>query len=223
MTEEFPANSRSAARNESEQNEGEGEARKKFDPIVQGSVTRRKKPLGRRFMDTFFSGGFDGLVEHLIKEVFVPAMQDAAADMFREGIDRVFRRDGSSSSSSRSYRASRTVTPVTRTHVSYDRYGPSRPTSAVSSMRQPVRSTTLDLDQIVLTNKIDAEQVLDKLYDIVQEYQGATVADLNDLLGQTSNYTDHKWGWDDLAGCDVKRVSGGYLLILPRPIPIRSN
>ena len=43
-----------------------------------------------------------------------------------------------------------------------------------------------------------------------------TVADLYDLVGISSDYTDRKYGWTDLATAKPIRVRGGYLLDLPR-------
>ena len=63
------------------------------------------------------------------------------------------------------------------------------------------------------------EEVLGNLQDIVaSEFEQATVADLYELAGITSSFTDNKWGWMDLRGANVKRVREGYQLNLPKPI-----
>ena len=59
-----------------------------------------------------------------------------------------------------------------------------------------------------------------EILDRVQKYDFATVADLYDMLGETGEYTDNRWGWTDLSKADVIRVHQGYLLDLPRPEPI---
>lgn len=77
-----------------------------------------------------------------------------------------------------------------------------------------------DFDEIVLDERAEAEEVIDKLYEVVSRYEFATVADLYDLVGLPSNHTDHKWGWSDLRGAGVSRIRDGYLLDLPDPEPL---
>jgi hypothetical protein len=77
-----------------------------------------------------------------------------------------------------------------------------------------------DFDEIVLDQRAEAEEVIDRLYDVVNKYEQATVADLYDLVGLSSTHTDHKWGWTDLRGAGVSRIRDGYLLDLPDPEPL---
>jgi hypothetical protein len=76
---------------------------------------------------------------------------------------------------------------------------------------------THDFDEIILPTRVEAEEVIDRMFDIVSQYETATVADLYELVGINSNYTDGKWGWSDFRGAGVSRVRNGYLLDLPRP------
>lgn len=79
-----------------------------------------------------------------------------------------------------------------------------------------------DFDEIILPTRVEADQVLERMFDLLDKYEIVTVADLYDLVGVDSNYTDEKYGWEDLRGADVDRLSrGGYLLDLPRPEPLR--
>lgn len=74
-----------------------------------------------------------------------------------------------------------------------------------------------DFDEIILENRVEAEEVLDRLFERIEEYGTATVADLYDLVGMTGDYTDNKYGWTGLATASVSRTKGGYVLDLPRP------
>ena len=69
-------------------------------------------------------------------------------------------------------------------------------------------------------NRAEAEEVIDRLFELVSIYESATVADLYELVGLSSTHTDHKWGWTDLMGAGVSRIRGGYLLDLPDPEPL---
>ena len=74
-----------------------------------------------------------------------------------------------------------------------------------------------DFDEIVLDSRVEAEAVIDRLFDLVSRYESATVADLYEIVGLSSTHIDHKWGWTDLRGAGVSRIRDGYLLDLPEP------
>lgn len=71
-----------------------------------------------------------------------------------------------------------------------------------------------------MPTRVEAEEVIDRMFDLVSQYEMVTVADLYDLVGLANNYTDEKWGWTDIRGAGVSRIKGGYLLDLPRPEPL---
>jgi len=77
-----------------------------------------------------------------------------------------------------------------------------------------------DFDEIILATRVEGEEVIERLFDLVSRYEAATVADLYELVGVSGNYTDDKWGWTDVRGSGVTRVRNGYLLDLPKPEPI---
>jgi hypothetical protein len=56
------------------------------------------------------------------------------------------------------------------------------------------------------------------MHDVIGEYGSVTVADLLEMVSLDSSFTDWKYGWTDLRGSSVKRVRGGYLIVLPKPI-----
>lgn len=215
MIENFPGNSRKVVSEGNDEQTIDGA--KKFEKIENiGPVVRRKKPLGRRFMDTFFSGNSNSVFGYLLKEVLVPALQNMATDMVTQGIEKAVY--GEVRSAGRTGRS----TPGSRTHISYDRYASTRPASMSVPVRKvPTRPSAFDVNEIILGSHIEASTVMDKLVHIIQEYNGVTVADLNDLIGQTSEYTDHKWGWTDLSEARIRRIREGYLLDLPEPEDMR--
>ena len=69
---------------------------------------------------------------------------------------------------------------------------------------------------MLITNRADAEDVLDRLRDLINQFDVATVADFKELLGITGDFTDNTWGWDDLRSAGIRAVRGGYVIDLPR-------
>lgn len=209
---EFPGNSRRSSEKTTPPVE-----ELKLDKVVSGKVLRRKKSMGRRIKETLFSGDSTSVFGYLLKEVLVPALQATATDMVTQGIEKAVY--GEVRSAGRTTRGSSAPRP----HISYD-----RPTSIVRSsaatpaVRRPItQPSAFDIGEIIVDSKINAEQVTEGLNDTIEQYGAATVANLNELLGQTSAYTDHKWGWTDLSDMRLKRVREGYLLVLPEPEDLR--
>lgn len=77
-----------------------------------------------------------------------------------------------------------------------------------------------EFDDLVFETRDEAGAVLEKMYDMLDEYKLVSVADLNSMIGETPKHTDHKWGWEDLQGSHIKMVRDGYLLILPKTIAL---
>jgi hypothetical protein len=57
--------------------------------------------------------------------------------------------------------------------------------------------------------------------DIINRYGVVSVGDLYDLAGiSTTNYTVNKYGWTNIRSAHVVRTRDGYLLKLPRALPL---
>lgn len=220
-TENYPANSRRA--HQSPGNNVPPTEEPKFDRIVTGKVIKRKKPLGRRIFDTFFNGD-SGVLTYLAKEVLVPAFQTLVTDMVTQGIEKAvygevrtpIRRGGVG------YRGPRSAP---QTHISYDLRSTTMsrpPMGNTPPTRQPLTQPSSQyLDEIILDSDFAAKVVVEKLYETIQEYGGVTVANLKELIGESPQYTDNKWGWGEEAEFHVRRIREGYLLVLPVPVHLR--
>ena len=139
--------------------------------------------------------------------MLIPTIKDAIADIITNGVNMMLfgetKRSSKASNSSRvSYRSY------------YDRKDDRR--SATTSRAR----VGYDFDDIVLDTRGEAEEVLDRLTEVLDTYTIATVADLYDLVGITGAYTDNKYGWTNLRNADVVRVRDGYMLKLPKAVPI---
>jgi hypothetical protein len=203
---EFPPNSE-ASRKISERN------------VTRVTVTepiRRKKSLRKQFSETFVAGDAKSAVRYVIFDVLLPAAKDMIVEAGSQGIEKLIfgdsRRRGSTPPQS-----------GPTGYVSYNRYSmggrPNILNSPQRAMSRQARSR-FDFDEIILESRVEAEEVIDRLFDLVSRYESATVADLYELVGLASVHTDNKWGWTDIRGAGVSRTRGGYLLDLPDPIPL---
>ena len=69
----------------------------------------------------------------------------------------------------------------------------------------------------MVPSRSEAEQILDALVGRTINYGMTSVADLYDLSGVPSVFTDNDWGWDDVHGARIERVREGYLIVMPEP------
>lgn len=76
-------------------------------------------------------------------------------------------------------------------------------------------------DTIVFDSREKAENVLETLKEIINEYGLVTVADLHESAGLDISYTENKYGWVNLKEAKIVRVRQGYKLVLPETVPIK--
>lgn len=184
---------------------------KKVERVTSVEAKRRKKPLGRQFRETFVGGDARTATQYVIFEVLVPAMKDALAEAGSQGIERLIFGE------SRRRGAGRPPTGPTG-YINYQQQSRGPQQRSIS----PRARSRHDFDEIVLESRTEAEDVLERLFDLLSKYEAVTVADLYDLTGLPSTHTDHKWGWTELRGTNVRRLGrNGYLLDLPSPEPLR--
>lgn len=180
---------------------------KTIEKIVTGSVTQEKKTLGRKIKETLFGEDINSVSSYIIHDVIVPAAKNTISEMVSGGIEMLLYGET---------RGTRTMRDRGKSYVSYNRMKEperQRPMSNVNKARH-------NFDDIKLESRIDAEEVLSNLVDLIEDYGSASVADLYALVGLDSAFTDNKYGWFNLNTATVSRVRNGYLLDLPKPILI---
>lgn len=205
---DFPPNSRKA--NEAPRGP------KKVERVTSAEVVRRRRPLGTQFKETFIGGSAKTAAEYMVAEVIIPAVQDTLIDAFQGGFERLIRGE-----TRRPRRGMPSQSPYGRTN-----YGQPYQQSQTMPQSQP-RGISRggrarhDFGELVLQSRQEAEEVLERMFDILSQYDTVTVADLYELTGVAVSHTDHKWGWSDLQGGHVGRTrGGGFLLDLPAPVPL---
>jgi len=208
--EEFPTNSHKAKAAPEENTD----TTKKIEKVTTGVVMTRKKPLGKRFAETFFGGDTKGVLNYVMIDVLLPAAKDMIADAVSQGIERMIFGEARSTSRRTGMR------PGGHSgYVSYNRFAPNNQQRQREEPRNVSRRARAshDFDEIILATRVEAEEVISRLFDIIARYEQATVSDLYELVGVSGNFTDEKYGWTDVRGAGVVRTRNGYLLDLPKP------
>lgn len=78
-----------------------------------------------------------------------------------------------------------------------------------------------DVADVELNSLEDAEAVVDKLGELIQTYDHATVADYYAACNVPSTYVDNSWGWTDIRDVNIQQTRDGWVIDLPRIEPIR--
>jgi len=191
-------------------------SRKKIDRVTSGDVVRKKKSLRKQFSETFVAGDMKSAVQYVMFDVLLPAAKDMVVEAGSAGIEKLIFGD------SRRRRGASSPQAGATGYVAYNRLSGPMGSGLNAAQRVISRQSRAkhDFDEIVLDSRVEAEEVIDRLFDLVSRYDTATVADLYELVGLASSHTDHKWGWTDLRGAGVSRIRDGYLLDLPDPEPL---
>ena len=209
-----PNNSDKATRGDKE---GEGKEKKKLKPLVQkGSVTKKKRTVVDKFKDAFL-GESENLGDYVLYDVLVPAFRDTISDMGFGIIERLF-----GNGRSRHGRSSNIVRDRGRSYVSYNSTSYDRRGGGRDDRRELDRNSRArhDFDNIIFTNKWEAEDVLAHLVDLTIEYDEATVMSFYELSNIESDYTDDKYGWTNLRDAYVDRTRDGYVIVFPPTRPL---
>jgi hypothetical protein len=204
---EFPPNSEVSKKIEED---------KKLEQVTSGEVIRKKKSLRKQFTETFVAGDLRSSVRYVMFDVLLPAAKDMVVESVYQGFEKLIYGE------SRRRGATRPQSGPTG-YVSYDRFSTAHKMTSPQRVMSRQARVRHDFDDIVLDSRVEAEEVIDRLFEVVSRYGAATVADLYELVGLASAHTDHKWGWTDLTGAGVSRVRGGYLLDIPDPEPLSGN
>lgn len=174
---------------------------KKVEKVVSGSVRSKKKNGLQKITDVFVPEDVENVKSYIFEDIVVPAVKDVILDAVRAflGIDKKSGRGSNAGKVAyRSYydKDTRRDSGRVRTRASYD------------------------YDDIVLDNRGEAEEVLSRMDELIDTYGLVSVADLYDLVGITGNYTDNKYGWQDIRTASVVRVRDGYMIKLPKAFPL---
>lgn len=202
-TPEFPPNSEVSKREVEDKN---------ITRITSTEPVRRRKSLRKQFSETFVAGDFRTAMQYAALEVLLPAARDMVVEAIHGGVEKLIFGD---------YRRGRGSTPPQAGpmgYIQYNRY--SRSMNSPQRVLSRQARARHNFDEIILESRAEAEEVIDRLFDLVSRYESATVADLYELVGLQAAHTDHKWGWTDLRGAGVSRTRSGYLLDLPDPQPL---
>lgn len=186
---------------------------KKVEKVISGTAKVKKKSELRKFADNFISEDVDSVKTYVIRDVIIPSVIDLVEDIVVGGIRTLLRGEsGRRETRDRRYSGS-------PSYVNYTRYSDRRDDR---SYRDNQTRRGYGYDDIVVNSRADAEAVIEQMDGIVDTYGMVSVADLYDLVGMSSNYTDNNYGWTNIRNAEPVRLrDGGWMIKMPKAIPIK--
>lgn len=183
------------------------EKREKMQPVIRkDEIISTRKPITKRLADKFLETDIQEAKEYFLRDILIPGIKDTVLDV----ISMLLTGEGYSSNRRRGG------------YSNYSSYGRSNYRSYSSSHRRSRdrearyedthREEKVSYRDIVVRERGDAEEIVDKLHDRIQDRGDATVAELLELVDIPSAYTDNNYGWTRCSQIDIRRVNGGWLI-----------
>lgn len=207
---EYKANSHKSK----ETTEVEVVEKRKVEKVTSGKVKTKKKSEIHKWTDIFLAEDITNVKTYIIDEVLLPAAKKAVSDIVTNGIDMLLYGETRSKDKGKGSRVS-----YSKYYDDRDRYDSRSRDRDRDAGRRRVRNG-YDYEDVILETRGEAEDVLDRMDDLIDNYGIVSVGDLYDLVGIQGNYTDNKYGWTNLRNAEVQRIRDGYLLKLPKALPL---
>ena len=170
--------------------------------VVNGKV-KTKKNEGRKLMNMFISEDAQNVKSYIVLDVLVPAIKKAILDIVTDGADIIL------------YGGSHGGKRKSGNKVSYRSYYDDKKDD--KDYRSKGR---FDYDDLVFDSRSECEAVREQMVEIIDQYGFVTVADMYDMADLPAPYTSSKYGWTNIRTAETIRGRDGYVLKLPKAMPI---
>lgn len=192
--------------------------KKQIDPVAKGTVSN-KKTFADNFSRNIKAVEKIDIKEEIVDDVVIPGFKNFVSNML-ESIISAFGTIASDvcdiiiwgEKQNRSEKARR---GVKRSYDSY--YDSSKGSRVANKIREQQKLTALDYDIIEFDTRYEAKEVLDKMKELLEEYELCSVADYYSAASLEHNFTDEKYGWTNLSNASItRRRNGKYAILLPK-------
>lgn len=178
---------------------------KKVQKVVNGKV-KTKTNEKRKLANIFISEDAANVKSYVFMDVLVPAIKKAISDIVTDGIDMIL------------YGGNHSGKHKSGNKVSYRSYYDDKRDDRRDSNYRP--RSRFDYDDLVFDSRGEAEAVREQMVDVIETYGFVTVADMYDMADIPAPYTSSKYGWTNIRTAETVRVRDGYVLKLPKAMPI---
>lgn len=191
-------------------NSDRAKEKKEIVPVAKARVKRES--TARKVVGEIIKEDARSVGETVLWDVIIPTVKNLISDTVTRSIDSML------------YGDSR---PRSRNNYSdysgYSRPKGSRDRPVERRERRSARQAEPERNEIIFDTRSDANDVIDRMSDIIDQYGQASLADLNALIGASSNFIDDNWGWTDMGSFNVRQVRDGFMLTHDEPQSLKQR
>jgi len=191
-----------------------GEDREKLEPVVSSEDFVKKNDGPFKTFLRAMCNDADDMKHYVVHDVLVPGLKATTLDV----LSRLFYNQGFTSS--RKSVTGGTAYDKMFTQGSKYHYKPARKTYADGPSRRAPISEEVKYDEIVFSNRDKAENFVRRLYSRIDMSEDVSIAEVYDLLGQRSDWTDANWGWNSKQAINIVKVPQGWYIDFDEPVQI---
>lgn len=203
---EFPSNSNTSKLKEMQRPE-----RPHATSIASRTNNKVPDTAMKRFIKLFLAEDVDDVGEYLVKDLIIPGVKDVFFNFLWALFWGDRRAGGSIGLNGRTNYNKVSQTAKIRT-LGGGNKTPKEDPEEIQALKK------LDLNNIQFASQAEAKEVLMAMKMYLDEYPSVPAGYLQELLGETKDWTSEYYGWTDLGDARIRPTSrGGWLLVLPRP------
>ena len=186
------------------------ESSKAINPVAKGRL--KKDSTAKKVAKSMIKVDGHQIKDFVFGEVLIPTIKDAVYKIVTNGLSMVLfdRVDGSRGSRS----------SLSGTRISYSGYyrGDNPPRESRTD-RYSRRDSFVPDGQIVYTTRQEAEDIIDGMADIIDQYGQVSIADMYDLSDVSAPpHTYNRYGWRTVRDFYTRHTSDGWVIVTPRAI-----
>lgn len=179
--------------------------KKKVQKVVNGKV-KTKSNEKRKLANMFISEDATNVKSYIIFDVLVPTIKKTVFDVVTDSLDMILN-GGTGGKKHKS-----------GNKISYRSYYDDKKEDRVGSGYRA--RSRFDYDDLIFDSRSECEAVREQMVDLIDVYGFVTVADMYDMADIPAPYTSNKYGWTNIRTAETVRVRDGYVLKLPKAMPI---
>lgn len=198
--------------------------KEKVEKVITGQAVTRKKPLGKRFMETFSGADNKSVGQWVFTDILVPSIKNLIYETFKTGLEmklfgqaRTPRMGGGLGNQVAFTAYNRMSAPMMGQSPMFNNPMMQNNQMPQQGQLSPQARQMHDFKEIIMPSRQDAVVVLEKLYELLSKFNVVSVSDFYAACGITPEFTDERWGWYSLQGSDISHSSQGWLVDLPNP------
>lgn len=187
----------------------------KAKPELKCVVTGKSKPVPQSIWSKVFVGikptSGQSMKSFIFDEIVTPLIQRAVVEGVTGAINFLVKGDA--------YADRKDIQKFGKSYINYNGISSGKP---ASNYVYSGKNSNMDIENVWFESRVDAQRVLDEMQAVIANYDILTVNGFYDIIGKTSiiDQGNEKFGWSDLRNAYVTASRGGWVLHLPRPMPI---